>query len=86
MRGLCLTAAVVLCLLFAGTTAILVTRFEKLRGEQTVFEELAGEAEEVRTYKYSLADNETRLESNPDDIWTSYEEWDDVFGFDEIPG
>ena len=64
MRGLCLTAAVVLGLLFARTTAISVTRFEKLRGEQTVFEELAGEAEEVRTYKYSLADNETRLKSS----------------------
>ena len=50
-----------LCLLFAATTAILVVRFKKLRGEQTVFEELAGEVEEVRTHEYSFTDYETRL-------------------------
>ena len=63
MRRLRLAAAIVLCLLFAGTTAILVARFEKLRGEQTVFEKLAGEVEEVRTREYSFTDHETRLKS-----------------------
>ena len=67
MKRLRLTAAIMLCLLFAGTTAILATRFEKLRGEQTVFEELAGEVEEVRTHEYSLADNETRLKSSAEE-------------------
>ena len=56
-----MAAAIVLCLLFAGTTAILVDRFEKLRGEQTVFEELAGEVEEVRAREDSFTNHETRL-------------------------
>ena len=66
MRKLRLAAAIVLCLLFAATTAILVVRFKKLRGEQTVFEELAGEVEEVRTREYSFTDYETRLKPAAD--------------------
>ena len=57
MRGLRLVAAIMLSLLFVGTTAILVTRFEELRGEQAVFDELSEEVEEVRVYKRSLVDS-----------------------------
>ena len=61
MRGLRLVAAIMLSLLFVGTTAILVTRFEELRGEQAVFDELSEEVEEVRVYKRSLVDSEVWL-------------------------
>ena len=92
MRRLRLAAAIVLCLLFAGTTAILVARFEKLRGEQTVFEKLAGEVEEVRTREYSFTDHETRLKSTAEakqilpEYNLLYQENTDLAGWVKIEG
>ena len=51
MRKFRYFALLIVCLLFAGTTAMLVVRIGELRGEQAAFEELAKKAEEIREHK-----------------------------------